>query len=77
MPQVYERVPEVEEACYYGLQKNNSHFFDLFGAVVSISDEDLLRKKIEEILLEIRKVADKRFKFLLVRRGKLNRATVC
>jgi DNA-binding FadR family transcriptional regulator len=72
LPQICERVPEVEEACYYWAQKNNSFFFDLFAAIQSISDEDLLRKKIEGILLEIDTVSVKRFEFLLGRRKKLN-----
>jgi len=71
MPQIYKRVPEVEEACYYWAQKNNTFFFDLFDAIESISDEDLLRKRIEEVFLEVDTVSVKRFKWLLARRQKL------
>ena len=73
MPQIYARVPEVEEACYYWTHKNNSFFFDLFDAIESIADEDLLRKRIEEVFLEVDTVSVKRFKLLLTRRLKSNR----
>lgn len=70
MPQVFQRIPEVEQACYYWAQNNPSLPLRIIDLLQSETDPWSLRKKMDMEFSVVDQTSVKRFKYLLNRRLK-------